>query len=361
MKQLPEKMKAVVCYGPGEYKLEELPRPKAESGEVIIKVTACGICAGDVKAAHGADMFWGGDDPWVKVPFIPGHEFFGVVVELGEGAANLHNVALGDRVIAEQINPCGSCRFCRNGQYWMCEVHNIYGFQSKVADGGMAEYMRLHKTARIHKIPENVSYKDAAFIEPMACSIHAVQRAKIELDDVVVLAGAGPLGMGMIQTVALKNPKKFIVLDMDDSRLELARKYGADLVINPSKENAEKIVKDLTGGYGCDVYIEATGHPAGVKQGLQMIRKLGRFVEFSVFGSESTVDWSIIGDRKELDILGAHLGPYSYEIAIDLYSRGKITADDFVTHSYPLDEFEKGFETASSTESIKTLLVMDRD
>jgi len=356
---LPETMKAVVCHGPEDYRLEEIPRPKAGKNEVVIKVEACGICAGDVKAKHGAAMFWEGDNPWLKAPVVPGHEFYGRVVELGEGAAEYHSVSEGDLIVAEQISPCGKCRFCRNGQYWMCEIHDIYGFQKDVAEGGMAEYMVFHETARIHHIPEELSAKEAAFIEPLACSIHTVQRAKIELDDVVVLAGAGPLGMGMIQAITLKTPKKFIVLDMDDARLETAKKYGADIVINPSKEDAVKIVKDLTGGYGCDIYIEATGHPAGVKQGLEMVRKLGRFVEFSVFGSDTTVDWSVIGDRKELDVLGSHLGPHCYEIAIDLFSRKKISAEEMVTHSYPIDKFEEAFEMAASTESIKTVITMD--
>jgi L-iditol 2-dehydrogenase len=129
------------------------------------------------------------------------------------------------------------------------------------------------------------------------------------------------------------------------------------VVINPLKEDADQIVKSLTGGYGCDVYIEATGAPIGVTQGLQMIRKLGRFVEFSVFGKETTVDWSIIGDRKELDIRGAHLAPYSYEIAIDLFERGLVTSNGVVTHSYSLNDWDEAFALADSTDSIKVILV----
>jgi len=358
MNSLPEKMKAVVCYGPGDYRLEERPRPKAGRNEVIIKVGACGICAGDVKASHGAAMFWEGDDPWLKAPVVPGHEFYGKVVELGEGAAEHHQVSLGDRIVAEQINPCGKCRFCKSGQYWMCQVHNMYGFQKEIGEGGMAEYMRFHETARIHKIPDELTEKEAAFIEPMACSVHTVQRGDIEFQDVVVLAGVGPLGMGMVQAIALKTPKCLVVLDMDDERLKLAKKYGADVVINPSKEDALARVLELTDGYGCDVYIEATGHPAGVKQGLEMVRKLGRFVEFSVFGSETTVDWSVIGDRKELDIRGAHLGPYCYETVIDLFKRKKLSAEELVTHTFNIDDFKEAFKMAASTDSIKTVITL---
>ena len=358
-KLLPEFMKAVVCHAPGDYRLELLQRPVPGKHELVIQVTACGICAGDVKALGGAPMFWEGDSPWLKAPVIPGHEFVGVVVELGEGASEYHQVSVGDRVTAEQINPCGTCRFCRNGQYWMCEVHNIYGFQQHVAEGGMAEYMLFHETARVHKIPDALSLSDAVFIEPMACALHTVQRAGIEFDDVVVLAGAGPLGLGMVQAARLKTPKKLVVLDFDDRRLAAAKAYGADLVINPSKEDAVKVIQDMTAGYGCDVYIEATGNPNGVKQGLEMIRKLGRFVEFSVFGHETTVDWSVIGDRKELDIRGSHLSPYSYEIAIDLFSRNLISAKEIVTHYFSIDNFQKAFAVAASSASIKTVISLN--
>lgn len=357
MSNLPDKMKAVICHGPKDYKLEEIARPVAGVNELVIKVVGSGICAGDVKAAAGAQMFWGGEDPWLKAPVVPGHEFFGEVVEIGEGAAEHHGVAMGDLILCEQILPCNKCRFCKSGKYWMCEVHNIFGFQKDVAEGGMSEYMRFPANSIVHKIPTDLTLKEAALVEPMACAIHTVRRGDIDLDDVVVLAGAGPLGLCMIQAIALKTPKKLIVLDADDSRLELSKKLGADIVMNPTKVDAIKEIKAMTDGYGCDVYIEATGSPVGVTQGLEMIRKLGRFVEFSVFGKETTVDWSVIGDRKELDLRGAHLGPYSYPIAIDLFQRKLISAEEIVTHEFPLSDFEKAFAIASTTESIKVVLV----
>jgi L-iditol 2-dehydrogenase len=322
----------------------------------VLRIAACGVCASDCKCWSGAKMFWGGDNPWVKTPVIPGHEFYGFVEELGEGAGERFGVKLGDRVIAEQIVPCDRCRYCRSGSYWMCEVHNIFGFQRAVADGGMAEYMLIPRTARVHRIADNVGADDAAIIEPLACAIHTVNRADIQLDDVVVLAGAGPIGLMMVQVAKLKTPKKLIVLDMAQERLDLAKRFGADVVINAGSEDALPIVRSLTDGYGCDVYIEATGSTSGVGQGLDLIRKLGRFVEFSVFGSAATVDWSIIGDRKELDVRGAHLGPYCYPVAIDLLSRGLVTSKGIVTHRYRFDEWDTAIEVANSLDSIKVLM-----
>jgi erythritol/L-threitol dehydrogenase len=351
-------MQAVVCHGPKDYRLQKIERPLARRNELVIKIAACGICASDCKCHSGAAMFWGGEgqESWVKPPVVAGHEFFGYVAEVGEGAEEYFGVKLGDRIIAEQIVPCGKCRFCTSGKYWMCEVHNIFGFQREVADGGMAEYMRIPSNALVHKIPDGITLEDAAIIEPLSCAIHTVNRAEVQLDDVVVIAGAGPLGLFMVQVAKLKTPKKLVVIDLVPERLALALKMGADVVIDPTKEDAKAVVDGLTAGYGCDVYIETTGVPMGVTQGLHLIRKLGRFVEFSVFGKETSADWSIIGDRKELDVRGAHLGPYCYPIAIDLLARGLVTSKGIVTHDFPLEKWEEAFALANSVASIKVLL-----
>jgi threonine dehydrogenase-like Zn-dependent dehydrogenase len=353
------RMTAIVCYGPEDYRVEQVERPSPGPGELVIKIHACGICASDCKCWSGAKMFWGGEGapPYVKPPVIPGHEFFGVVEEVGEGTSgHSGKFAAGDRVIAEQIVPCWDCRFCRTGKYWMCEVHDIYGFQRQVADGGMADYMRLSTRAIVHKIPASLPLEDAAIIEPLSCAIHTVNRGDIQLDDVVVIAGAGPLGLMMTQVAHLKTPKKLVVVDPIDERLALAKTFGADVTINPKTQDGVAAVKALTGGYGCDVYIETTGSPVGVTQGLDMIRKLGRFVEFSVFGKDASVDWSIIGDRKELDVRGSHLGPYCYPIAIDLLERGLVTSKGIVTHDYALEAWDDAIAMANSPASIKVLL-----
>jgi threonine dehydrogenase-like Zn-dependent dehydrogenase len=147
-------------------------------------------------------------------------------------------------------------------------------------------------------------------------------------------------------------------LDLRDQRLELARKLGADLALNPAKEDVVKKIKELTDGYGCDVYIQASGHPNGVIQGLQAIRKMGRYVEFSVYNEPTTVDWSIIGDRKELDLRGAHLSPKAYPSAIRFLNSGEIKADEIITNRLPLDNFMEGFKLVEKgEESIKVVLI----
>lgn len=343
----PETMKALVAYGKGDYRLERnYPVPPCGDDDILIKTDACGICASDVKCLHGAESYWGNEtaEGWAKPPFIPGHEFLGHVVYVG---GNVTDFKVGDRVTPEQIAPCGECRFCKRGQYWMCNPHKMYGYFNDFC-GGMAEYVRLRvKHSQIHKVPEDMELKSAILIEPYGCAKHCVDRAQIGSEDVVVLAGAGTLGLGMTTYAASRNPAQLIVLDMIDSRLEKAKEFGADIVMNPGKEDVVAKVLEMTGGYGCDIYIEATGAPASVRQGMQMIRKLGRFVEFSVFGQETSLDWSIIGDKKELDVLGAHISPYCYPYVIEHMYDGRMKTDGVVTGLYSLDDWETAFEKAS--------------
>lgn len=349
-----KQMKALVAHGKNDYRLESVDIPIANKGDIIIKIEACGICAGDTKAFKGAPRFWGNEDyaAYVEPPAIPGHEFVGIIVELG---ANTGDWQLGDRVVSEQIVPCGECLYCKTGRYSICVKHDVYGFKNYL-NGGMAEYMRLPKGSINYKIPNDMPTNKAVLIEPYSCSMHCIDRASIKNDDIVVLSGAGTLGLGMIGAAKLKNPKKLIVLDLLDNRLAKAKEFGADIVLNPLKDDVKAKILELTDGYGCDIYIEAAGHTDSIGQGLELIRKQGTFVEFSVFSKPALIDWSIIGDGKELTILGVSLSPDCYSKVIKLINEGKLPMDGIVTHKYKLKDWKKAFETAESgKEAIKVI------
>ena len=228
----------------------------------------------------------------------------------------------------------------------MCQPHATFGFQ-KENNGGMAEYVRYPKTAVLHRVPEDLPLEKALLIEPYSCSKHAVDRAGITIEDVVVVSGAGTLGLGMITYIRQMNPAKLIVLDMRDERLAKAKEFGADIVINSGKEDALQLISDLTEGYGCDIYIEAAGHPSSVVQGLQMVRKLGTFVEFGVFAEATTVDWTLVGDNKELNVLGSHLSPYCYPYVIENIANGTLKTDGLVERYFQLEDWEKAFDYAT--------------
>ncbi len=357
---LPKTMPAIVCHGPEDYRLQEWDVPEPAANEVVIRVQSVGICASDLKCYQGAPLFWGDKqrEGYCQSPVIPGHEFVGEVVALGTGAAEKYGLALGDTAVSEQIVPCWNCRFCRRGQYWMCQdKHDVYGFR-QATFGAMAEYMKFPVGALNYKVPKSIPLHHAPFIEPLGCSIHAVQRGEIRLDDVVVIAGCGPLGLGMVAAARLKNPRLLIAIDLNEARLNIAKLCGADLALNPRQVDVVDEVLTLSDGYGCDVYIEATGYPAAVEQGLHMIRKLGTFVEFSVMREPVTVDWTIIGDTKELNIHGSHLSPYTYPIAIDMLAKGLLPMDKIMTHQLPLSRFHEGMDlVANGTESVKVTLI----
>src|SRR5512141_3460749 len=167
---LPETMQAIVCHGPHDYRLEEQPVPVAGPGEVVVRVKSVGICASDLKCYLGAALFWGDEHRtgYCQPPVIPGHEFVGEVVALGEGAEEKYHLAMGDMAISEQIVPCWNCRFCKRGQYWMCQNGSVYGFRQN-AFGAMAEYMLFPANALNYRVPDAVPLAHAAYIEPLAC------------------------------------------------------------------------------------------------------------------------------------------------------------------------------------------------
>lgn len=363
--QLPTEMKAVVVNGPENYTLETRPVPQIGETDLLIQVDAVGVCASDLKCYHGAPKFWGDENraQWAESDRIPGHEITGTIVAGSDETLAAHTegkpykLAVGDRIVIEQIAPCGKCRYCIRGEYWMCGPHDMFGF--KKWDGAMAEYMLVPLLARVHKISKDVPAQHAAFAEPLSCALHAVERGNIKFEDTVVIAGAGPIGLSALIGVRQKNPLKIITLDMSDDKLALAKKLGADEVINITKEDAVQKIKDMTDGYGADVYIECTGHPSAVPQGLNLLRKLGTYVEYSVFGSDVTVDWSIISDDKELNVYGAHLGPHTWPTAVKIIESGILPLDEICTHQFPLDQFQEALDTVADSQgdSIKVSIV----
>lgn len=353
---IPDTMKALIVRKKGEYVLEEVATPVPQEGEILLHVEACGICAGDIKASHGTARFWGGDGmpAFCLPPFTPGHEFIGHIAAMGENVEG--DFRVGDRIVSEQIVPCGCCWYCKRGMYWLCEHHDVYGFKRHL-NGGMAEYVLLPKGSRNYRVPENLPLEQAVLIEPFACARHGVEQADIRTDDTVVLAGAGTLGLGMVNFIKLAHPRQLIVLDLNPERLRKAKEFGADIVLNPNQTDAIAQVFSLTEGRGCDAYIEATGHPAAVQQGLDMIRKGGRFVEFSVMSGPSTIDWSIIGDAKEITIQGSSLSPECFSPVITAIASGEVHTEGVVSHIFPLERWREAYEIAQTQAALKVVIV----
>lgn len=349
-------MHALVAHGPRDYRYQEVPVPAVGRGEILLKVLACGVCAGDVKSFHGGIRIWGTSaaDRYIDAPVVGGHEFCGEVVELGEGVTGFE---LGDRVVSEQIVPCGECRFCGEGAYWMCVRSAVYGFKH-VCEGGFAEYVKLPATAVNHKVPASLSIEQAALIEPIACGMHAVEQADIRHSDIVVIAGLGGIGLAMLSIAASAMPRLLVGVDVRDDRLARGREFGADLVLNPLECDLATELRELSEGLGCDVYIEASGNAASVGQGLTSLRNHGRYVQMGVFADTVTADWNVIGDGKELTIIGSHLSGRTYPAVIKGIESGRIRTEGLVTHRFPLEQWQQGFAVAEAEpNALKVLLV----
>jgi L-iditol 2-dehydrogenase len=341
-----EKMKAVVVHAGDRFAYETVDRPVAGWGELILQIEAAGICAADRK-------IYSRNHPWqLPDPYFPGHEYVGRVVEMGEGAAEHTGLALGDRAVAEILIPCRQCWFCHRGLYTHCD-------KPGVCVGSWAEALRVPAGAILHRVPDELASEQGAIIEPLACSVHAVNLARIQLGDVVVVAGLGAIGMGILQVAHLKTSRTLIGLDVDDGLLEIAGRLGADCVMNPLRDDVPAELKALTGGRGPDIYIEASGSVASLRTGLDVLRKAGRMVVYGVYGQEATLDFNLVSEFKELEIVGGHVSPNTYPLAIKYLAEGLVDWQVMVTDTYPLAQFEEAIKAKNQAgvSSIKTLLI----
>ena len=246
-------MKAVQYHRPGEIKVEEIDIPEISSEEILVKVEVALTCGTDLKMCRRGHRL-------ARPPMTMGHEFAGVVADVGYRVAAFKK---GMRVVAANSAPCNVCFYCKRGKPNLCEhiEEDLIGFS---APGAYAEYVRVPaKIVRqnVHQIPDHVSFKQAALLEPLACVIHGNDLADIRLSDNVVIVGAGPIGLLHLQLAKHRGAGKVIVTDVSDVRLERARKLGAENTVNAEKENQVQKVMELTGGLGADVAIEAVGLP----------------------------------------------------------------------------------------------------
>lgn len=345
-------MKAVRCFGFGRQHrfVADAPVPVPGRGEVLVRVDASGICAAD-------RAMWDASGPWqLDFPFTPGHEFTGTVVELGEGAGALHGLRTGDRAVAELNVTHGNDFFRQRGLYHLADSMDVIG---ATRDGGWAEFMIYPADAVIHKVPDAVSDRAACYAEPLANAIHGVQRADIQFGDVVVVSGAGPIGMGMLQAAKLKTPRKLVLVNPGEGKRALGLRLGADLAFHPDDPELKTAIGDLTGGRGADVFLEASGRTEAFQTGLDLVRKRGTIVVFGVYKKKAEIDLNVFGEFKELNILGGHLAPFTYATALDLMARGLIDGDACVTHVYPLEAFEEALDRTPEPGEVQVKVIFD--
>jgi threonine dehydrogenase-like Zn-dependent dehydrogenase len=310
-------LKAAVYRGPHNIKIEEVPEPEVKGRRVLVKFKSGSIC--------GTDMHFYRGEWKLKNGRILGHDACGVREDTGE------------RVVMVPVVNCGHCYFCLRGYPSLCMRAKLYGL---TRDGFFAE-SKLMMPRSLIPLPSNVSDEEAAIVEPVALALRVLNHLQPNLGDWVTVLGQGPIGLLMTQ-IALMKGCRVIAVDLEDYRLELSEKYGADAVINAKKEDVPKAVRKLT-KMGSDFVIEAAGTSKTVEQTPFLVRKAGKVA--LVGESEGYLN---LGDADEVQFFTVYLSPVEYPSAVELISRKLVDVKGLITHRFKLDEFEKALKTVDN-------------
>jgi L-iditol 2-dehydrogenase len=341
-------MKALLLSENRKLELVEMPQPKCSAHDLLIRVKACGICGSDV---HGYDGSSGRRIP----PLVMGHEASGIVEQIGE-AVNCFKV--GDRVTFDSTIYCGVCAFCRAGKVNLCDNRRVMGVSC--ADyrqhGAFAEFVVVPAHIAYH-LPATLSFEHAAMVEAVSVAVHAVGRTPIALGDSVVVVGAGMIGQLVVQTLRARGCGTLIAVDLDEGRLALAQRYGADYVINGSSDDVASQVQALTGGQGVAVAIEVVGATASIQTAVSSVRKGGSVTLIGNLAPHVEVPLQAIVTR-ELTLIGSCASSGEYPACMELMARGAINVSDMISAVAPLEEGAEWFDRLYNGEAglMKVLL-----
>jgi L-iditol 2-dehydrogenase len=330
-----------MLYGIKDLRIEEISKPEVNAGEVLVKVKAATTCGTDLKIFQRGYV-----EKVIKLPTVFGHEWTGEVVEVGEG---LEWPRKGMRVRAGNSAPCLRCAMCQKGKYNLCE--NMVWLW-----GAYAEYIKVPARmvqVNMQEIPKHVSYEEAAITEPLACVLHGVEEAEVKLGDTVAIIGAGPIGLLHLLTVKKLGVEKVIIIDLVDERLSFAEKLGADETINAGEVDVAEKVRQITGGYGADVVIEAIGLPTTWEQALKLVRKGGTVLEFGGCPpkTEIRVNTELL-HYGEVKVMGAfHATPLHFRKALNYIASKTINVKPLITRKMRLEEIREAFEILSTSKT----------
>ena len=343
-------MKAVILPGDSTAEVVERPRPTPGVNEVLIKVRSSAICASDLSLYKGNAVVGGAEAG--RGTIIPGHEAAGDVISVGEG---VRSVAVGTRVAVHLSIGCMHCEYCRSGHIELCKQWLCVGFD---VDGGDAEYIVVPE-AMCLVLPDELSYEaGSVMVDNFGTQFHTQKRLGISGADVVAVIGLGPMGAAAV-LVAKARGASVIAVDMVPHRLALAKKLGADHVIDISEANALDMIRDLTGGRGAEVCIDCSGNSGGENLALDAAARLGK-VAFVGECSSTTIDPSEQFLRKELEVIGGWVFPiYEYDEMVRFLIRHDIKPEITVSHRFALDEAAKAFQMVSERQADKVMFVFE--
>ncbi|WP_284139165.1 2,3-butanediol dehydrogenase [Virgibacillus sp. LDC-1] len=346
-------MKAARWYGQKDIRVEEVTDPAVEQGKVKIKVAWAGICGSDLHEYAAGPIFIPVKEkhPLTNdiAPIIMGHEFSGEVVEVGEG---VDRVKPGDRVTVEPIYSCGKCKACRSGLYNLCNQLGFHGLAG--GGGGFAEYTTVPEVM-VHKIPDSMSFEQAALTEPAAVALHAIRQSKLRAGDTAAVFGAGPIGLLTIQALFLSGASKVYAVELSPERKKLASDLGA-IVIDPSEVDPVEEIQKLTNG-GVDIAYEVTGVPVVLQQSIDSTKLEGETVIISIWESNPPINANNVL-LKERNVTGTIAYRDIFPAVIELIANGKFAAEKLITKKIKLDEIvDEGFESLMKEKSQVKILV----
>ena len=339
-----EEMLAVVFYGVKEgFRIENVKAPTIrDEHEILIEVKLAGLCGTDPAILEGRHP--------AAPPVILGHEYTGEVLDIGK---RVRNVGVNDRVVIDPNIKCGKCYWCRRGKENLCENMTTLGIY---VDGGFARF-NISPESVVHRIPNDMRWRDAVLVEPVSCAINGLTRADVKMGDIVAIIGAGPMGLIWTQLARHRGAGLIIVGDLVEKRLETARTIGADIVVNPSKEDFIEAVKDATDGRMADVSVEVVGNTATVEQAIAAVGHGGRTVIFGTTGKGLKVPvepYDIM--RYEKEIVGSFIANYTISPAIAAMRKKIIDSDALITHEFPIERFQEAVDVHRSGEALKIVL-----
>lgn len=322
-------MKAVQIVAPNEMRVTEIERPVLGAGEVLVKIKYVGFCGSDLNTYLGRN-------PMVKLPVVPGHEVGAVIEAVGEGVPN--TLTPGMTVTLNPYTNCGHCSSCRNGRYNACQDNETLGVQRQ---GVMCEYAVLPWKKIIPT--GNIPVKECALIEPMSVGFHAVSRAQVTDNDIVMVIGCGMVGLGAVIRAARRGAT-VVACDIDDEKLELAKKVGAAFTINSKTEDVHSRVQEITDGHGLDVVVEAVGSPVTYVTAVNEVGFTGRVVCIGYAKSEIAFQTKLFV-QKELDIRGSrNATPEDFRAVINCVKSGNYDIKPFITKVVKPEEAEEAMK-----------------
>lgn len=341
---MPETMQVALLYQPYEFRLEYADVPAIDDDQALIKIKTCGICPSDVR-------FYTGQKQTNAYPLNTGHEFAGEIVAIG---ANSRGFKVGDRVVTDLRLVCGECYYCRRGVYSYCPH-----MRSDLVRGGYCQYAYA-VCSSLRNIPDNLSYEEASFAEPLACCVHGIDQCRIQPGDDVVVLGVGPIGLMHMQ-IAKHLGARVIVCDVLDARLEQALALGADHAINTARQEPVAAVRALTDGRGANAVVVTAGTPEAAELGIALAGVCGVVNLFAGFHppTKIAIDPNEI-HYKQLSITASHnFTPETLLRGLDLMRTGAVNVKSLISHRFPLDDIQKGFDTVVERTGLKVMIVVD--